>query len=188
MAKIKQGYEHYLKLMINIFVLQGWKVQCNMLVIDSYDGAVHSSTNKKDSGIVSYSTLLFHSDYFAHGVSSASSSCILTWMNSLTAESRETLFPLLIPIFSEQALLRSKTSFHDGSNFWYYQMHDAKFSYTLTAHVGWSSKKSPFLLCGCNRGEGVGNEKHECKLITDEEQLILYNASAKHWETIKTKH
>ena len=66
-------------------------------------------------------------------------------------------------------------------------MHDAKFSYTLTAHVGWSSKKSPFLLCGCNRGEGVGNEKYECKVITDKEQLMLYEASAKHWETIKTQ-
>ena len=65
-------------------------------------------------------------------------------------------------------------------------MHDAKFSYTITAHVGWSSVKSPFLLCGCNRGEGVGNEKHECKFITKEEQLLVYEASAKHWQTIKT--
>ena len=66
-------------------------------------------------------------------------------------------------------------------------MHDAKFAYTLTAHAGWSSLKSPFLLCGCNRGEGVGNKKHECKLITDKEQLLLYDASAKYWETIKTQ-
>ena len=146
MAKIEQGYEHYLKLMLNKFVLRRWKVRGNMLVIDSYNGAVHSSTNTKDSGIVSYSILLLHPDYFAHRVSSASSSCILTWINLLTGESWETLFPLLILIYTEQQLLRSKASFQDGSNFWYYQMHDAKFVYTITAHVGWSSVKLPFLL------------------------------------------
>ena len=110
-AKIEQGYEYYLKLMIHKFVLRWWKVRGNMLIIDSYDGAVHSSTNTKDSGIVSYSTLLFHPDYFAHGVSPASSSCILTWMNLLSGESQETLFPLLISIYTEQQLLRSKASF-----------------------------------------------------------------------------
>mmetsp|Transcript_5323 Transcript_5323/g.6143 ORF Transcript_5323/g.6143 Transcript_5323/m.6143 type:complete len:120 (-) Transcript_5323:72-431(-) len=41
----------------------------NMLVIDSFDGAVHSSTNTSDLGIVSYSsTLLFHSDYFMYDI------------------------------------------------------------------------------------------------------------------------
>ena len=54
-AVIKQGCEHYLNLMINKFVLRGWKVEGNMLIIDSYNGAVHSSTkNAQDSGIVSY--------------------------------------------------------------------------------------------------------------------------------------
>ena len=101
-AVTEQGYEHYLNLMIHKFVLRGWKVEDNMLVIDSYDGAVHSSTNTQDSGIVSYNTLLFHPNYFSHGVSSASSACILTWMNSLTGQSRETIFPLLIPIYKEQ--------------------------------------------------------------------------------------
>ena len=111
LAKIEQGYEHYLNLILDKFVLRGWTVRGNTLVIDSYDGAVHSSTNTKDSGIVSYSTLLFHPDYFSHGVSSTSSSCILTWMNSLTGESWETLFPLLIPIYTEHQLLCSKASF-----------------------------------------------------------------------------
>ena len=73
-----------------------------MLVIDSFDVAVHLSTNTQDSGIVSYSTLLFHPDYFMYDVSSATSTCILTWMNSLTGETREILFPLLIPIYKEQ--------------------------------------------------------------------------------------
>ena len=186
MAKIEQGFENYLQRMIETFLLRGWEVKGNMLVIDSYDGAVHSSTNTRDSGIVSYSTLLFHPDYFSHGVSSASSSCILTWMNSLTGESRETLFPLLIPIYKQQQLLRSKVAIRDGCHFFYYQMHDAKFSYTLTSHAGWASSKSPFLLCDCNKGEAVGNKEHVCHLVTDTEQLELYNKSAAKWATIST--
>ena len=78
--------------MIDKFVQRGWKVKGNMLVIDSYDGAVYLSTNTQDSSILFYSTLLFHPDYFSHGVSSTSSACILTWMNLSTGESWKTLF------------------------------------------------------------------------------------------------
>ena len=119
-AKIEKGYEYYLNIMVNKYLLIGWKVQGIMLVIDSCDGAAHSSTNTQDSGIVSYSTLLFHLDYFMHGVSSATSTYILTWKNSLTGESREILFPLLIPIYKEQQLLPSKVSIREGCSFSYY--------------------------------------------------------------------
>ena len=186
MAKIEQGFEQYLVRMIKTFLLRGWEVKGNMLVIDSYDGAVHSSTNTRDSGIVSYSTLLFHPNYFSTGVSSASSSCILTWMNSLTGESRETLFPILIPIYKQQQILRSNVSIRDGCQFFYYQMHVAKFSYTLTSHAGWGASKSPFLLCDCNKGEAVGNKEHVCHMITDTEQLEFYEKSAAEWATTST--
>ena len=109
-----------------------------------------------------------------NGVSLATSTCILTWMNLLTGESRETLFPLLIPIYKEQQLLRSKATIREGCTFSYYQMHDAKFIYTLTAHTGWASLKPPYLLCGCNKGETVDDDNHVCKLISDIEQLVLY--------------
>ena len=66
-------------------------------------------------------------------------------------------------------------------------MHDAKFVYTLTQHNGWAASKSPYLLCGCNKGNGVGNDKHVCKLISDIEQLVLYKQSGQHWLTIKTE-
>jgi len=98
---IEQGYEQYLNIMIDKCLLMGWEVKGNILVIDSFDGAVHLSTNTRGSGIVSYITLLFHPDYFMHGVSSATSTYILTWMNSLTGKSRETLFPLRTLIYKE---------------------------------------------------------------------------------------
>ena len=92
-CKIEKGYEHFLNIMIDKYLMIGWKVKGNMLVIDSFDGALHLSTNTRDSGIVSYSTLLFHSDYYMYDFSSATSTCILIWMNSLTGETRDTLFP-----------------------------------------------------------------------------------------------
>ena len=156
--------------MIDKYLLIGWKVKGKMLVIDSFDGAVHSSTNTKDSGSVLYSTLLFHPDYCMNGVSLATSTFLLTWMNSLTGESRETLFPLLIPIYKKQQLLQSKATIRPGCTFSYYQMHDTKFVYTLTQHTRWAASKSPYLLCECNKGEAVGNDKHVCKLILDTEQ------------------
>ena len=88
--------------MIDKYLLMGWEVEGNMLVIDSFNGAVHLSTNTKDSGIVLYSTLLFHPGYFMNGVSPATSRCILTWMISLTRESRETLLLLLINITPQE--------------------------------------------------------------------------------------
>ena len=108
-------------------------------------------------------------------------------MNSLTGETRDTLFPLLIPIYKEQQQLRLKAaSIRDGCDFKFYQMHDAKFVYTLTAHAGWKSTNSPYLLCGCNTGEGVGNDKHVCTLISDTEQLLLYEESERYWSTINS--
>ena len=53
-------------------------------------------------------------------------------------------------------------------------MHDAKFVYKLTQHAGWASLKSPYLLCGYSKGKAVGNVKHICRLISDTEQLVLY--------------
>ena len=66
-------------------------------------------------------------------------------------------------------------------------MHDAKFAYTLTAHAGWGSANSPYLLCGCNKGQGVGNDEHVCTLISDKEQLLLYERAEQQWLTIDSK-
>ena len=92
-------------MMIKKHIKKGREVKGNIMVLDSSDGAVHSSTNTNNSGIVSYSSQLFHQDYFADGISTASSSNILTWMNSLTDETMATVFPLIIPILEEQAKL-----------------------------------------------------------------------------------
>ena len=58
-VKIEQRYEHYVHIMIDKYLLMGWGVKGNMLVIDSFNGAVYLSTNMKDSGIVSYTVLFY---------------------------------------------------------------------------------------------------------------------------------
>ena len=108
-------------------------------------------------------------DYFIGGVSSSSSNNILTWMNSLTNKRIETIYPLIIPIFKQQALLWSQT-IREGCKFWWYRLNDAKFIYLLTQHAQWSRTLNPFLLCDCNKGEGVGNDNHICFMVSDDDQ------------------
>ena len=50
--------------MVEKHVKKGRKVKGNIMVLDSSDGAVHASTNTKDSGIVSYSSQVFHPEFF----------------------------------------------------------------------------------------------------------------------------
>ena len=44
---------------------------------------------------------LYNPDYINDGVRSSSSNNTLTWMNSLTDETMETIYPLIIPILEQ---------------------------------------------------------------------------------------
>ena len=101
-AKIEGGYRRYIIMMINQHLSSGRQLVGNIICIDSFDGTLHSATNTKDNGIVSFNSQLYHRDFSLHGISTASSKNILTWMNSLTDETVATIFPIIIPIFEEQ--------------------------------------------------------------------------------------
>lgn len=77
-AKIEKEYAHILSMMIDKNIKKGREVRENIMVLDSFDGTVHSSTNTDNSGIVSYSSQVFHQDFFADGISTASISNVLT--------------------------------------------------------------------------------------------------------------
>ena len=77
-AKIEKGYEHILSMMIEKHIKEGREVKGNIMVLDCSDSALYASINTKDSGIFSYSSQVFHQDYFADGISTANSSNILT--------------------------------------------------------------------------------------------------------------
>ena len=51
-AKTEKGNIHYFNIMTGRYLMMGWELKGNMIVIDSLVRALHSSTNTKDSGIV----------------------------------------------------------------------------------------------------------------------------------------
>ena len=53
-AKIEKGYVHYIWMMIEKHIKRERKAKGNIMVVNSFDGDLHSSTNTKDSGIISY--------------------------------------------------------------------------------------------------------------------------------------
>ena len=54
------GYSFFLTLMVDHHVERGRLLEGNIMVLDGFDGAVHTSTNTRESGIVSYSSQVFH--------------------------------------------------------------------------------------------------------------------------------
>ena len=58
-------------------------------------------------------------------------------------------------------------------------MHDAKMLYLITQHSSWARKNHPFLLCKCNRGNGVVDENHVCEIIDHDNQLKYFDRSKK---------
>ena len=101
-------------------------------------------------------------------------------MQSITDKSRETLLPLLIPIFESQKKLRAAASTTmEGVTFYYYQCHDAKCIYVLTGHANWNRLNKPYLLCKCNKGDGGRDNNHVCTFISDDEQEELYDKAEK---------
>ena len=121
--------------------------------------------------------------------STAESFNILTWQQILADEKLENITPAVESICEEKKKLVEKaSSIVDGCNFNFYDMHDAKMLHLLTQHSSWSRKNHPFLLCKCQRGEGVEDFKsHECTLIEDDEQLKLHNRSDKRWKRKTSK-
>ena len=95
-------YSDYVTYMTNDHMKSGRSLSGNVVVLNRYNGAVHFSSTNNKIGIVSFSSLVFRESFFAEDVTTATSNNILMWMQSITNESRETLLPLLIPIFESQ--------------------------------------------------------------------------------------
>ena len=60
--------------------------------------------------------------------------------------------------------------------------------YILLGAVHWGCNDHPYPLCGCNRGEGaIANEKHNCIMISDDDQKKHWLASVEHAAEIEHK-
>ena len=105
-------------------------------------------------------------------ISTAESFNILTWQQIVADEKLENVIPAIESIYEEKSRLRANSkSIVDGCNFNFYDMHDGKRLYLMTQNSLWSRKNYPFLLCKCNRGNGVVDENHVCQIIDHDDQL-----------------
>ena len=181
-AKIDGDYQRYIELLEKKHVEQGRKIEGNVAVIDSFDGAEHLRSKKSITSVISFSTSLLCPSWInSRTVTAGSSLNLLTWQQMRGTETIYTMKPAVESYYASKKVLREQAE--SRNTYWYYDLHDGKMLYLLTQHSQWSRKNSPFLLCRCNRGEGViNNANHVCKKILHSEQQRLYARSKRRWE------
>ena len=189
-ARIEGKYSDYINLMLQKHLSNNKLVKGEVIVLDSYDGAEHYTSNAIKASITSYNSQIFAKSMQddENQTTTAESFNILTWQQILADEKLENIIPVVESIYEEKSQLMERTnSIVNECNFNFYDMHDAKMLYLITQHSSWSRKNHPFLLCKCQRGEGVADESHECITIKDDEQLQLYDCSTRRWERKTSK-
>ena len=182
-AKIIGEYENYMEILKNNLQLKIEKtgdsnVVTNEVIIDSYDGAVHSARDSGETCVISFSSkILDYNSLIKNITTPASSLDLLTWCQYCGKENAENLFPILYSIQKEkQAFLKR------NPHITLYEVHDGKMLYTLSQHVSFNRKYHPFLLCKCKRGECYkDNNNNECVIMDQDEHTNLYNKSKKYW-------
>eukprot|EP00978_Attheya_sp_CCMP212_P027084 scaffold90288_cov52-Attheya_sp.AAC.5 len=179
-AKIVGTYGDYVSMMKKKHAENGHLMGDNekLIVLDSYDGAEHSTTAGKRLNVVSYSSQaqVFSRGTVAAGVTTAGSFNILTWQQVIGEEKCANVFPVLESIFEQKKKLMD-----EHPNISIYEMHDGKMLYLLTQHALFNCKHHPFLLCKCKWGDGVRDPNHTCELVSQEDQCLYYERSKRRW-------
>ena len=152
--KIYGTYVDFVNIMIQKHKDKAINIMENATIMDSYDGDIHSNSDKEGCNVVSFSSQMFSNSTVAGGASTASSKNILTWQQFAGEEKFCNLLPLLIPVFQHKHELRSDDT-HRGINLKILELHDGKIAYLLTQHSLYLRKHNPFLLCCCDRGQGA---------------------------------
>ena len=188
-ARITGGFEKICNLMVEKHVTKKRKINGEVLVIDSYDGAVHNRSKTGDSSIISFSSQLVSSSLLKHeGVSAGNSLNILTWQQVICSEKSENVFPAIKEHYGSKKIMRErKDEMSNGIKFIFKEVHNGKMLYLLTQHSLFTRKHRPFLLCSCGRGVGVKNPDHECKLLTEIEQTKYWERSLRRWKRKREK-
>ena len=180
-SKIYGTYTDFVNMMLEKHRDKAINIVGNAAVLDSYDGAVHSNSDKARCNVVSFSSQLFSNSTVAGGASTASSKNILTWQQFVGEEKFGNLLPLLIPVFQKKHELRSAGP-HQGINLKILELHDGKMAYLLTQHSLYSRKHNPFLLCCCDRGQGARSKNHTCVQLSHSDQVKYYERSLTRWD------
>ena len=181
-ARIKGNFTNYIDMMTKKFTNTDIVLGDQRIIIDSYDGAEHSKTTKRKVGIISFNSQLLSTSSISV-CSPASSINILTWQQLVGEEKFSTLYPALKKTFESKALIRDRERLevYKGKKHFMYELHDGKKLYLLTQHLLLNRKHHPFLLCACQRGQGVKDRNHKCTIISNERQQYYYDRSLKRW-------
>ena len=156
-----------------------------IIVINSYDGAEHSKNHKSESSLISFSSQMFNEEIIRElGYSTASPNNIFTWAQLRGPEKPQYVLPFMHRVYQE---IKTVLDYSEdvvakqlgGKHFSFYEVSDGKMLYMLLQHSLYNRKNKPFLLCTCQRGEGVRDRNLQCKVIPHEKQVDLYNKSKK---------
>ena len=180
-AEIAGGYEKQVSLLINKFiVVMGDKDKTSdcLALINCFDGALHGVTDKKLLNVTSYSSSIVSGASVEMGITPASTSSILTWKQVVGDEKMCNVVPAVTSMYQWLGNNVEK----DSANILerkvhVYEVHDGKMIYALTAHSLWNRQHHPFLLCSCQRGDGVVDPNHQCTIISDAEHERLFDKS-----------
>ena len=156
----------------------------NIIFIDSYDGAEHTSGPQNKISVCSYSTQAFSIDTINAGHTTAQSMDIFTWQQVAADEKREYIFPVVRNVYHyKKEVLAGEHDHVFGAdcNIYFYDLHDGKMLYMLTHHSLWNRQYHPYLLCKCGPGEGVRDTSHECVQIEHDKQVERYDRSNEKW-------
>ena len=150
--------------------------QEDIVVLNSFDGAIHGITNKKQLNITSYSSTIVSVEMLKRGLSSASTSMLLTWKQVMGDKKFETLFPVVKSLY-EWIGQNVRAGPFLGEQITIYELHDCKMLYNSLQCSIWNQKNYPFCLCKYLKGDGVVNPNRVCTFITDEEHIKLWKES-----------
>ena len=110
----------------------------DVIVIDSFDEAEHSKSNKKRTSLISFSSQVFTPEIINVGkVTLGSNLNIFTWQQLNGIESYSNMMPAVKDYFVEKgALYGAKNAISSLKNcrISYYDLHDGKMLYLLTQH------------------------------------------------------
>jgi len=157
--------------------------------MDSYDGAEHRKIKNMKTGIVSFSSQICNATIIKEkGATPASSFNILIWQQYIGDENRSNLFPALTDVYARKRHIRENgmEKFKDGSVF-FYDLHDGKMLYLSTQHSLFNRKHHPFLLCKCQRGQGLVDSEHICEPISHTEQVRFWERSKRRWDSKRSR-
>ena len=138
------------------------------------------------TSVISFSSSLFSAPQIQDkSIRAGSSKNILTWQQCTGKEDLATMKACLAEFVEDRkACFRNKIRpvSLSSSKVHTYDVHDVKMLYLLTQHSLWNRKYNPFLMCGCERDQGLDDSNHICKMYTDEQYRLFYDRSKKKWD------